>query len=183
MNKAIVGIVMMLVCIVGVNATTYHIGDEVTFETSIKPYCGEGECTGPTECAWIPEGSCIEEIGCVWVEPEITCDLDLSDNEGLFIYGGFALKDSDGIVRFQENPSEQCVNPYIASTSFIVDKVGTWKFCSRMYALEVNYDDLSCSNELMDCDMDSCQEILVEEECHKDDAEVYTDFTTWLGSW
>jgi hypothetical protein len=183
MKKAIMGIVMMLICILGVSATTYHIGDTLSFETTINPIC-LGGCTGPVECETIPKDQCTEEIGCLWEDTELTCETDLSDNEGLFLYGGYALKGPDNAIKAQMLPDGQCNNlPYVASTTYTADMVGTYKFCSVMYALEVNYADLTCSSNVLDCPMESCQEISVTEECHKDDADVYSDFTAWLGSW
>jgi len=182
MKKAIVSIVMMLVSILAVSAT-YHIGDTVNFDISIAPSCGEGKCTGPTECELIPERQCNPSIGCVWEEEELVCETDLSDNEGLFIYGGYALKDSEGTIRVQVNPTEQCTSPYTASTLFVVDKVGIWKFCSTMYALDVSYADLTCSSTVLDCPMQKCIEVTVDEQCEKDDSEVQSRFLSWLGSW
>jgi hypothetical protein len=182
MKKAIVSIIVMLICTLGVSAT-YHMGDTVNFDISITPSCGEGKCTGPIECEWIPEEQCSPSIGCVWEEEELACESDLSDNEGVFIYGGYALKDPEGAIRVQVNPTEQCISPYNAATSFVVDKVGTWKFCSAMYALDVSYADLTCSSTIMDCPMQKCIEVTVDEQCEGDNAEVQSRFLSWLESW
>jgi hypothetical protein len=209
MKKAIVSIVMMLICILAVSATKYHIGDTLNFETSIIPICIGGCVPDETNLQWVNgEGSarqqmtdtCIPivneseceaaELGyevfniCNWIGTELTCDTDLSDNEGLFIYGGYALKGPDNEIITQVSPDDQCNNlPYAASTSYLANKVGTYKFCSVMYALEVSYVDLTCSSNVLDCQMQECQEITVEEECIEDDADIYSDFAAWLGSW
>ena len=173
---------MMLLSTLAVSAT-YHIGDIVNFNIVTEPACGEGECTGPTECQWVPEGQCTEDIGCLWEEEPLTCETDLSDNNGLFLYGGFALKDSDGTVRYQETPTQQCDSPYTASKEFTVDKVGVWKFCSKMYALEVSYDNLRCQSNILDCDMQKCIEVMVEAQCEVEDEGVMQDFLSWLDTW
>ena len=216
MRKELIGIVMMLLCIVGVSAATYHIGDTVKFETSITPSCGESHCLGlpgagceadcaeeTTEegclespynagCLWdgefcLPDkDTCLNGLNegmCYWDDESLSCDLDLSDNEGLLLYGGYALKGPDGEIKLQSNPTEQCGATYDASVEYAVDELGVWKFCSKMYALDVSYANQECSNELLDCEMKQCVEVEVVDECHSDAAVVEDTFLNWLNSW
>jgi hypothetical protein len=149
-------------------------------------------CNAQVEgCWWVDVGQCLPDeqtcktVGvedCYWGTGTLSCDTDMSDGKGLYLYGGYALKAPNGTIMAQANPTLQCVNPYVASTSFKVDKSGVWKFCSSMYALEVSYTNQQCTSNVKDCDISACQSITVIE-CQPDASGVQTDFLSWLNGW
>jgi len=179
----------MFCLVVGLSTATIYVGDEVTFSTNINPY-----------------ETC-----------QLECDLDMSDDYGVWLYGGYALKDPQGNIVSQQNPilscdgeckevyqgnnpacltitnKQDCINygdcywessTYNPSLNYVVDEPGTWKFCAVTYGLEVSYANQQCSGGLIDCEMVSCQDVVVES-CDETQFEtgVLDSFLQWLDTW
>ena len=156
--KRLVASVLMALALVPM-AFAIGLGDEAVFEVTTQPQ----QCT------------------------EVECDLDVSDGSGTFIYGSWALKDPDGVVRASQEPELACGTDYVAQTTFFnVDKAGTWILCTTIDAYGMFEQGNQCVGAYYDCShLTECQEIQVVEACNIEPFElgISNRYEEWIGTW
>jgi hypothetical protein len=139
------------------------VGDNVVFTTDNNPL----ECT------------------------EQECDLDVEDGSGIFMYGMWALKNPQGVVVASQEPELSCTM-YSPSTTYKVDKSGTWKFCSQIEAFWMKYENGSCAGdyfgEALGCGEPSMQCMEVQVDSYNCDPKSLQDqltirYDNWLSTW
>lgn len=185
MKKIISSVIALLLILPTILATSY-VGDTVTFTTDVnvcdRGYCGEP----PSECNsdFGNDKQTCESFGCTWYSQQLSCDMDMSDNYGLWIFAGYALKDPDGNIVAQQNPQIYCNGDYSPSIQYTLNKEGTWKFCAKMTAYELSYANLQCSGNEINCNMENCVEVettLCDSSQLEDSA--FQNFINWINSW